>query len=303
MELRHLRYFLVVVEEGSLGRAAARLHVAQPSLGRQMTDLEHQLGQRLFERDARGMRITPAGRALVAHAREIVRLAEASREVVASGVPRERVSLGVGPTVDADWLLELVEASKGQSPHVTLRIDEMLSGELIGAVASGDLDVAVSSRRPGDQVQSVLLWAEPFGLAIGPSGRLKGFEEVAARDLDHARVLAFAREQTPPEHNEAIREIETESPRVRWEFARFSTSAHANAMAVDADAILCGEAAARRLPPTWRWLPLGRLRTEMHAWLTWRPGSGDRVLQLVELIKGIAPPSGARLAEPRAPSM
>lgn len=248
MELRHLRYFLVVVEEGSLGRAAARLHVAQPSLGRQMTDLEHQLGQRLFERAARGMRMTPAARALVAHAREIIRLADASREVVASGVPRERVSLGVGPTVDADWLLAVVEAAKAQSPHLTLRIDEMLSGELVNGVASGELDVAVSSRRPGDQLQSVLLWTEPFGLAISPSGRLKGLDGVAHGDVDHARVLAFAREQTPPEHNEAIREIQTESPRVRWEFARFSTSAYANARAVDADAILCGEAAARRLP-------------------------------------------------------
>lgn len=291
MELRHLRYFLTVVEEGSLSRAAERLHVAQPSLGRQITDLERSLGQRLFERDARGMRTTHAAKALVVHAREVIRLADASAEIVAGGMPRERVALGIGPTTDEKWVLDLVRASKAQHPEISLRVSEMLSTELLAGVNTGDLDMAVSSRRPSDNLQSRLLWSEPFGVAVAPEGALAGSPEVDAASLQDARVLAFVRAQTPPEHDEAIREIEHVSPHVRWEFARFVSTALACAIAVDADAILCGAATAVRLPSMWRWTPLTGIRTRMNTWLTWRLGSGQRVRDLVDLIAGLPQPA------------
>src|SRR2546427_36681 len=72
MELRHLRYFVVVGEEQHYGRAARRLHVAQPALSRQIQDLEDELGCKLFERLPRGVRISPAGKSFLEDARRIL---------------------------------------------------------------------------------------------------------------------------------------------------------------------------------------------------------------------------------------
>ena len=83
MELRHLRYFVAVAEEGSLTVAAEkRLHTAQPSLSRQLRDLEHEVGAQLFTRGARGIELTPAGRAFLDHAR--LALSQAAEAVQAA---------------------------------------------------------------------------------------------------------------------------------------------------------------------------------------------------------------------------
>ena len=81
MSLSQLRYFVTVAEEGHVSRAATRLHMSQPPLSRQIGALEHELGRRLFERTPRGVRLLPAGEALLVHARRV--LAEVDRAVLA----------------------------------------------------------------------------------------------------------------------------------------------------------------------------------------------------------------------------
>jgi LysR family transcriptional regulator, hca operon transcriptional activator len=81
MELRHLRYFVAVAEAGSVTVAAAReLHTSQPSLSRQIRDLEHEVGAQLLTRRARGIELTPAGRAFLYHARSVLSQVEAASE-------------------------------------------------------------------------------------------------------------------------------------------------------------------------------------------------------------------------------
>jgi LysR family hca operon transcriptional activator len=81
MELRHLRYFIAVAEAGSVTVAAAReLHTSQPSLSRQIRDLEDEVGARLLTRRARGIELTPAGRAFLDHARSVLSQVEAATE-------------------------------------------------------------------------------------------------------------------------------------------------------------------------------------------------------------------------------
>src|ERR1700722_15559891 len=80
MELRHLRYFVAVAEAGSLTVAARKLHTSQPSLSRQIRDLEDEVGSQLLTRRARGIELTPAGRAFLEHARSVLSQVEAAAE-------------------------------------------------------------------------------------------------------------------------------------------------------------------------------------------------------------------------------
>src|SRR5882724_2850075 len=80
MDLRHLRYFVAVAEEQNITRAALRLHVSQPPLSRQMRNLEDELGIALFDREAKAVRLTEAGRVFLAEARIVLKRAEAAVE-------------------------------------------------------------------------------------------------------------------------------------------------------------------------------------------------------------------------------
>src|ERR1700753_4149473 len=104
MELRHLRYFVVVAEERNVTRAAARLHVSQPPLSRQIRDLETELGLALFERNAKAIRLTEAGRIFLSEARAAVRGVEDSgtftKSIANRKQSRVRVGSCVSPTVE-----------------------------------------------------------------------------------------------------------------------------------------------------------------------------------------------------------
>src|SRR5882724_8849210 len=109
MELRHLRYFVAVAEEGSLTLAAAkRLHTAQPSLSRQIRDLEYEVGVQLMSRSVHGIELTTAGRAFLDHARLAVTQAEAAKEAArrAAQPAKPTFALGFLTGKEIDWLPE-----------------------------------------------------------------------------------------------------------------------------------------------------------------------------------------------------
>src|ERR1700683_3425880 len=106
MELRHLRYFIAVAEAGSMKLAAeSRLHTAQPSLSRQIRDLEQEVGAALFARSVRGVELTAAGRAFLDHARLALTQAEAAAEAPRRAAQRTKPTFAMGFLTgqERDW--------------------------------------------------------------------------------------------------------------------------------------------------------------------------------------------------------
>src|SRR5258708_23193564 len=123
MELRHLRYFVAVAEEGSLTNAAERrLHTAQPSLSRQIRDLELEVGVKLLERGARGVELTAAGRTFLAHARLTLLQVEAEGHAARRAAQPKKAVFGVGFITGDEvvWLAEGLLILRKQHPRIQI---------------------------------------------------------------------------------------------------------------------------------------------------------------------------------------
>jgi DNA-binding transcriptional LysR family regulator len=145
MELRHLRYFVAVAEALSFGRAAARLHISQPPLSRQIRGLEEELGALLFSRTRRSVRLTPAGAALLPEARRLLRDADAlqagARQLAAGEVGT--LALGFISVAAYNLLPELAPEFHRRHPGIKLVLREATSDVQLAALGQGELDVGL----------------------------------------------------------------------------------------------------------------------------------------------------------------
>jgi LysR family transcriptional regulator, benzoate and cis,cis-muconate-responsive activator of ben and cat genes len=143
MELRHLRYFVVVAEELNVRRAAQRLHLSQPPLSRQIHDLEAELGTKLFDRGNRRLALTPAGECFSKEAREILAHVEraARLAVAASRGEARQLTIGFLPPMGGLFLPPAIRDFREQFPVVDLTILEMVPQEQITALMDRRIDV------------------------------------------------------------------------------------------------------------------------------------------------------------------
>ena len=152
MELRHLRYFVAVAEEGSVTLAAARrLHTAQPSLSRQLRDLEREVGAQLLLRTVRGIELTPAGRAfLLDHARLALSQVEAAGEAARRAAQPAKASFVIGflTGTEIDWFPEAVRLLRDQLPSIEVILVSQTSPELASGLLRGKVDVAFLRPEP-----------------------------------------------------------------------------------------------------------------------------------------------------------
>jgi LysR family transcriptional regulator, nitrogen assimilation regulatory protein len=145
MELRQLRYFVAIVDHGSLSRAAGVLHVAQPALTQQLRQLEEELGARLLHRSAQGVTTNDAGKLFYQHAQAILKQVADARSAVAqsTGRPAGSVTLGLPHSISGALALPLLTAARARYPEITLQLTEEISGNLIEQLKSGRLNLAV----------------------------------------------------------------------------------------------------------------------------------------------------------------
>jgi len=155
MELRQLRYFVGVSEAGSLLKASARLHVAQPALGQQIAALEQELGARLFDRSSRGVTLTEAGKTFLEHAKVVLADVERARGAVreSTAAPSGEVAIGLPTTVALIATVPILKACRERLPQVRLKLVEAYSGFVHEWLLSGRLDLALLY---GDQPEPAL---------------------------------------------------------------------------------------------------------------------------------------------------
>jgi LysR family nitrogen assimilation transcriptional regulator len=167
MDLNRLQYFAAVAEAGSFSRAAAALHLTQPSLSRQVQLLEAEVGQRLLERHGRGAVPTEAGTALLGHARAIQELADRARTDMAERQrnPRGRLTIGLPPRVAHVITADLVERFHATFPEAGITVMEGLSLRLREWLVAGRADVAILfDPAPSPQITQETLLREPLVL-------------------------------------------------------------------------------------------------------------------------------------------
>lgn len=196
MELRQVRYFVGVCEAGSLLKASAQLHIAQPALGQQMADLEHDLGAKLFVRTSRGMVLTDAGRHFLEHAKVLLADAERARSAVRelSSTPQGEVVIGLPTTVALAVTVPLLQACRVRYPLVRLKIVEAYSGFLGEWLRSGRLDTAILfGDTPEVGLAKDLLLDEQLALVTAPGGRALP-RQVQLRRLVHWPLVLPGRE-------------------------------------------------------------------------------------------------------------
>ncbi|HEY2774092.1 MAG TPA: hydrogen peroxide-inducible genes activator [Candidatus Binatia bacterium] len=190
--LRQLEYVVAIADEASFGGAAAACHVSQPGLSAQVQEVEKLLGLRLFERDRRGVVVTPAGeeiveraRVLLAGAREMAELAR-QRSTPLSGPLR----LGVIPTIAPYLLPSSLAAVRRDFPRLRLMLREDKTDVLVSLIARGRIDAALLALDTTlGPVDSVAMFEDAFLLAM-PSGHpLAKKKQVTEHDLDGERVL------------------------------------------------------------------------------------------------------------------
>jgi LysR family hca operon transcriptional activator len=196
MELRHLRYFVAVAEEGSLTVAAERrLHTAQPSLSRQIRDLEYEVGAQLMIRSAHGIELTAAGRAFLDHARLALAQVDAAREAARRAAQPAKLSFALGFLTgkEIDWLPEAIRLLRDELPSIEITVSSQYSPDLADALARGKLDVAFLRRetRATDLTFKVVA-TEPFVVVLPSDHRLASYEAINPHDMVGETFIAVS---------------------------------------------------------------------------------------------------------------
>src|SRR5258705_5850167 len=175
MELRHLRYFVAVVEEGSLSTAAEhRLHTSQPSLSRQIRDLEDQVGAELLSRSANGVDLTAAGKAFLDHARLALMQVDAAIEAAgrAAQPARKTFAIGFQTGHEMNWLPRAMHALRDELKNIEVKVSSDYSPDLAEALARGRLDLAFLRVEPGYDLGYHVVDREPLIVLMPSDHRL-----------------------------------------------------------------------------------------------------------------------------------
>jgi DNA-binding transcriptional LysR family regulator len=200
MELRHLRYFIAVAEESSLGRAAHRLHISQPALSKQISDLEDELGLKLLTRNARGVELTEAGRAFLIGGRRVLVAAKEAAERAQEAAKGERGRLVIGSLGAAtiSFLSPVLARFREQHPLVEVTLLHMNNRAQVEAVLNGSIMLGIGyysyalEEDEQEHVSTRLLLRSRVGIVYPKNRRLPEGAVPKLKDFRHDKFLSIA---------------------------------------------------------------------------------------------------------------
>lgn len=194
VQLHQLRYVVCVAEERRFTRAAARLHVAQPSISSAVAALEQELGAPLFNRERSEVTLTGAGDVFLPWARQVLADCEAGAEAVRDllGLRRGRLVLGATPSLATNLLPPVIADFHARYPGLELTVHEAGSQDLVDRLEKGEADLAVvilPVNRPW--VDTVELMEEELVVAVSPDHPLAGRESIRVAELERVPLVMF----------------------------------------------------------------------------------------------------------------
>jgi LysR family hca operon transcriptional activator len=186
MELRHLRYFVAVADAGSLTVAAEKkLHTAQPSLSRQIRDLEYEVGVPLMNRSVHGIELTAAGRAFLDHARLALTQAEAAAEAARRAAQRTKPTFAIGFQTgqEVDWLPRATSVLRDELLNIEIRVSSDHSTTLADDLQRGKLDIAFLRREQKPDLEYKIVAKEPLVVFLPSDHPLAEHKAIDPHDL------------------------------------------------------------------------------------------------------------------------
>ena len=209
MEIRHLRYFVTVAEEQNATRAAARLYVTQPCLSRQIRDLENEFQFALFERKAKAIRLTDAGRVFLVEARAVLkRAAEAVQAArAAADGPLNELHVGYADSLTTRLLPRALRFFEAECNETQVILRDLSTNEMLCRLRQNTLQVALLMR-PSDKALKGLVFEEfcrqDVCVALNRTHRLARARAIDLRELGQERLIGYSREDTPNTANGSL---------------------------------------------------------------------------------------------------
>jgi DNA-binding transcriptional LysR family regulator len=207
MELRHLRYFVAVAGEENVSRAALKLHVSQPGLSRQIRDLEDEIGFQLFERSAKALRLTAAGKTFLTEARAVLQHAEdaVKKARAAAGGTQGEIHVGYAPSLTVQILPPMLRAFQGEFPHVRVSLHDLSSEEMLAQLGEKKLDLALTARTSEEMPRGlsfVELARYATCVAMSPQHPLAKSRVLTLPQVAREPLIGMTRKDYPDYHNE-----------------------------------------------------------------------------------------------------
>lgn len=209
MDLRQLRYFVAVAQHGSISLAAQAVYIAQPALTRQIQALEEELGATVFERSARGVRLTEVGKQLLVDANRLLGDAAATVEraqrVGRGEIGHLSIALPVMLTL-RPLLTEVLRIFRHEAPGVSLTLSHLLSDTQLEWLPTGRLDAGFTLFRPPDDpaFEGIPIYSEKMLLAYPADWRWEGSPPASLRDLNAVDFIWLPRNAAPVWHDKLI---------------------------------------------------------------------------------------------------
>jgi DNA-binding transcriptional LysR family regulator len=205
MELRHLRYFVAVAEEENVSRAALKLRVSQPGVSRQIQDLEDEIGFQLFERSAKSLKLTDAGKTFLTEAKSVLQHADdaVKKARAISGGTNGEINVGYAPSLTVQILPQALRTFQEKFPGVRVALHDLSTEEMLAQLDEKKLQVALTVQPPGKSLRGLNfeeLARYEMCVAVAPKNPLAKLKFVSLEQISREPLIAYSRKDYPEYH-------------------------------------------------------------------------------------------------------